>query len=290
MKKFISVIMSILIVGYCLVTPVYAIEQSQIEIPDGLTLENLLQLTFEEKIDLVDNCYTWNNNTNARYKSGEDDPTHSAITMAGISAFIADKGFWTAGTDGAMISLIIALYSLAPDKIEDESYTASNADHFYLVSTGKGLYGGTSASDKFVEYYDKAVTAQNTGNISEAAAHLGRALHYIQDVSVPHHTKFALTIAHSSYEAFCNDNIETYLADFDSTPNSFYVYAQTCEDFDLVPTVASFSTGYYDDVNNSLFKGDWDSTAETLTNYAAKMTSAVLYMFALECGLTLTAV
>lgn len=287
MKKFIAVIMSIFIIGSCLVAPAYAVEQSQIEIPDGMALEDFLQLTYEEKINLVDNCYSWNNNMNARYKSGEDDPTHSDITTAGLTAFIEDKGFWATGLDGIMISLTIALYSLAPDKIEDESYTASNADHFYLVSTGRGLYGGTSASDKFVEYYNKAVTAQNNGNTGDAAAHLGRALHYIQDVSVPHHTKFALTIGHSAYEAFCDENIETYLGDFDSTPNSFYAYSQTCEASDLVPMVASVSNEYYDDVKNSLFQSAWDSTADTLTNYAAQMTSVVLYMFALDCGLTL---
>ncbi len=290
MKKFLSIIMSILIAGCCFVTPTYAVEQSQIDIPINMTLEDFLQLTYEEQIDLVDNCYTWNNNTNARYKSGEDDPTHSDITTAGLAAFVSDKGFWATSSDGLMLSLIIALYSLAPDQTSDESFTISNADHFYLVSTGKGLYGGTSAAERFVEYYNKAVTAQNSGNSSEAAAHLGRALHYIQDITIPHHTKFALTLAHSQYEAFCDENIETYLGDFNSTPDSFYVYSQAYDASDLVPIVASVSTRYYDDVKNSLNKDAWSATANTLTNYAAQMTSAVLYMFALDCGLTLTAV
>ena len=287
-KRIVSIMLSVLIFSCCLFVPANAAEDTQVNIPEGMTLADFCELSYDEQIALIDGCDDWSTNVNARYKSGEDDPTHSDISAAGISAFIADKGFWATGTDGLGLALTIAIYSLAPDKVSDESYTASNADHFYLVSKGTGLYGGTSASERFEEYFNAAVKAQKAGNEEKAAEHLGRALHYIQDVTVPHHTKFALTVAHSNYEAFCDENIETYLGSYKTTASSFYKLGKDLALDELVPYVANISTKHYDNVKNSLKKDYWDSTARTLTNYSAGITSAVLYRFAIECGLTLT--
>lgn len=287
-KRIVAIVLALLVTSCCLFVPANAAEDTQVNIPEGMTLADFCELSYDEQIALIDGCYDWSTNVNARYKSGEDDPTHSDISAAGISAFIADKGFWATGTDGLGLALTIAIYSLAPDKVSDESYTASNADHFYLVSKGTGLYGGTSASERFEEYFNAAVKAQKAGNEEKAAEHLGRALHYIQDVSVPHHTKFALTVAHSKYEAFCDENIETYLGDYESTIESYYIIWKDLAIEDFVPTVAGVSTKYYDDVKNSAKQEKWDSTAKTLTRYSASVTSAVLYRFAIECDLTLT--
>lgn len=287
-KRIVSIILALLVTSCCLLVPANAAENTQVTIPEGMTLSDFCELSYDEQIALIDGCYDWSTNVNARYKSGEDDPTHAEISAVGISAFIGDKGFWSTGTEGLGLALTIVIYSLAPDKVSDESYTGMNADHFYLVSKGTGLYGGTSASERFEEYFNAAVKAQKAGNEEKAAEHLGRALHYIQDVTVPHHTKFALTAAHSNYEAFCAENIETYLESYETTASSFYKLGKNLEIDDLVPYVANISTKHYDNVKNSLKKDYWNSTARTLTNYSAGITSAVLYRFAIECDLTLT--
>lgn len=161
-KRIISAILVIGVILSIFTLPVSAYSQEKITIPQNMTLEDFLKLSNAEKNELVMSCCNFSNSySNARYKSGEKDPTHAAISSTAIGTFINDKGFWKNGAAGLNLALTISIYSLAPDQSDDEAYIFGNGDHFYVVSTGKGQgISGKSASDRFVEYFNKAVNEQ----------------------------------------------------------------------------------------------------------------------------------
>ena len=258
----------------------------------NLTLAEFLDLPFSAQKELVDeykeSIFPSTGNSNMRYKSSDENLTHTSVTMVAFLCLTNNKGFWATNTDALEIIFLASTYAAAPDLSDDEAYTASNTDHFYVPRTGKGLYGGTSASERFVEYYDKALNAQRNNDPLLAAQHLGRALHYLQDVTVPHHTISILTIAHAAYEKFCSTNIDTLLDGKETTNSLYYSDMRTKQKQAIVPYIAAYSNTYYDDVDSSLFQGHWDVIAETLMEYAVDQTAAMLYRFSLDAGLTLT--
>ncbi len=257
----------------------------------NMTIEEYRALTFEEREELIQNIYNvvFANESNARYKSGENDPTHQTITAQAVDAFINDKGFYTANSSTSVTHVLaLVVFSGAPDSVSDESYTASNADHFYLPDSGKGLlYSNRSAADAFEEYYNKALEQVQANNMTVAMKHLGRALHYLQDVTVPHHTVSALTVAHANYEAFCHDNIEDYISDISTVDSSTYnsVVSQNYES--IIASTARVANLYYDYVNDSGDTTYWNTVANRQTVIAVKKTAAVLYKFAIDASLTL---
>lgn len=302
LKKFKKIISFLLIVVFvmniCLIN-VYADEltyssNSILNTLDfDMTMEEYRALTFEEREILIAEAYErifpHDENANVRYKSGENDPTHQTITAQGIEAFMNDKGFFSNDvTLNVVYLLALVVYSGAPDEISDESYKASNYDHFYLPSTGEGLPPWErSASDAFVEYYYKAIDQIQRGNMETAMMHLGRALHYVQDVTVPHHTEYALTAAHYNYEAFCYENIEEYISDFTTVDTNSYNSILTTACSTIVESTARVANLYYNYVDYSFDTSYWDTVARRQTVAATKRTATILYKFAVDASLTL---
>ncbi len=298
-KKIISItLIAVFVINICLFNT-YAEEltypdNSDLDMFDfDMTMDEYRELTFEEREILIAEAYErifpQDENANARYKSGENDPTHQTITAQAVDAFINDKGFYTANSTTSVTHVLaLVVFSAAPDSITDESYRASNSDHFYLPETGKGLLGAQrSAADAFEEYYNKALEQVQNNNITTALKHLGRALHYVQDVTVPHHTESALTVAHANYEAFCYDNIEEYIGDITTVDTSSYntVLSQDCSS--IIASTARVSNLYYDYVHYSGDTTYWDTVASRQTVVAVKKTAAVLYKFSVDASLTL---
>ncbi len=261
-----------------------------------MTVDEFFALSFNEQLEIVDRCYelTYPNNnssnSSARYKSSEDDPTHQYIATLALSILSRDKGFWLVGTEGVGVILRIALLASAPDNSEDESYTLGNLDHFYVISTGKGFLGGKSSNDRFIEYYNKAVTAQKSGDNYLAAEHLGRALHYVQDASVPHHTVGYTSLSHANYEAFCAENCESYLEDLEDADetNTLYQSIKIRATSEIVSYEANYSNGFLDSVDNSLNKSKWENTARHLMKRSTNVSAAIMYKFAVDSNLTLS--
>ena len=104
--------------------------------------------------------------------------------------------------------------AVASDKPDEEENSASTFIwHFYDPDTGKTYTGGsTTARTKLVEHYNAAVSAYNAGNITNAMDRLGRACHYVQDLSEPHHAsnKTVLNSKHGDFEDFVNENRSDY--------------------------------------------------------------------------------
>ena len=249
-----------------------------------MSIEEFFALPYSVRDEILNDLILeeFGENQNARYTSGDNDPTHQNVTSAGINILKNTKGFWTNNTN--QIELLMT-YSAAPDKLTDSSYTIGNTDHFYVVSTGNGLLGGTSAADKFVEYYNKAVTAQNANNSSTAMKHLGRALHYLQDVSVPYHTVSTVTTEHANYETYCYQCCFSFLGSLPTMTSDDYDAVMQCTLRTYLINMATLSNSYYNSVINN--SNNWLSVARTLMKTSAKNTAAVLYRFSRDTGLSL---
>lgn len=289
-KRFLSGIF-VVVLMLNLVFPVYAAEE---QLPE-LTLEDFAAMTFNQRRTVIDmykneilNIEDDTPSISPAYKSGENDPCHQLITSTAIVELMNDYGFWESGSEGLVSALTISLASALPDMEGDESYEYGNCDHFYCVPFGTGMnVTKNSAEDSFIEYYNKAVAAMKQNNKTTAYQHLGRALHYSQDVTVPHHTAGALTIAHYNYEAFCYNNAEAILANIPSMTASDYQYLRTSTLGNIVVTAANYAHQYYFSVDNSLSTGSWYNVANILMPYSARRTAGILYRFAYDCGLTL---
>lgn len=184
--------------------------------------------------------------------------------------------------------LALVVYSAAPDDPNDISNITLNTDHFYNPETGEGFVGANrSAVDAFEDFYERALNSVQSNDMETAMMHLGRALHFLQDVTVPHHTADAGTIAHANYEAFCHENIEDYIGDITTVEASLYnlLLSQDCDT--IIESTARVANLYYDYVHYSGNRTYWDTVASRQTVVAVKRTAAILYKFSVDASLTL---
>ena len=283
----------VLILLFSFATPAFAISK---EPALELTIEEYADLPISSRLAILEayqqEIYGDDDNTpsiSPQYKSGEDDPCHSIITSTAIVVLMNNYGFWQSGSEGLVSALTISLASALPDQIGDESYRLFNSDHFYAVPSGSGLHSTSrSASDSFVEYYNKAVSAMRQNNTADAYQHLGRALHYAQDVTVPFHTLNYLTPPHSYYEDYCYKNAESILANTTSMATSDYQFLRTTALSNIIISTATYANGFLSTIS-SLLRDDaaYSRVAPTLMPYAARRTAGILYRFAMDCGLSL---
>lgn len=145
-----------------------------------------------------------------QWKSGnadkflENSKTHEWITSVACSVLMTDKGFFSnkAG-DMLVYTLEIILGSIQPDNKKDSEHVAGNANHFYDPDTGLGLNALSTNNAKVaaVKYYNEAVTAAKNKDMTRMCDRLGRCLHFIQDINVPHHAANLATLTHADFES-----------------------------------------------------------------------------------------
>jgi phospholipase C len=100
-----------------------------------------------------------------------------------------------------------------PDSNENEN--GLFIGHFYDPDTGKSIFQYTSptARTRLVSWYNNAVSQYRAGNISMAMTYLGRALHYAEDLSTPHHAANLAAYAsyHLEYEQWVQEHQTNYI-------------------------------------------------------------------------------
>lgn len=129
--------------------------------------------------------------------------------------------------------------------------------------------------------YNMAVAAANRGDMDAAYEHIGRCLHYVQDVNVPHHSAniTALNPAHRSFEQFAFNNQESYLSEYESISSGNYSNATTMSVGEITHLAASNSKPMSSQVNNILNKSMWNHVAGACMRNSARYSAIVLYKF-----------
>ncbi len=149
-------------------------------------------------------------NTKIKWSSGGIDHTHQYLVSRGITILENDKGYNAAKVfyDYAPTILYNADW---PDQYETDGITYKG--HFYDVKTGKNWLGGTSptAKTRFIYWAEKAKLFYNT-NIKKSMQSLGRALHYLADMNVPHHAQNHIVgiSDHSNFEKWVDVRRKNY--------------------------------------------------------------------------------
>jgi phospholipase C len=152
------------------------------------------------------NMFSLNGEISPQWKGGGRTYTHQYITR--VALIILSNDLISNPLDDYVEELAEA--SDKPD--EDENSLFTYKWHFYDPNTGESYSGSTSALDKLVEHYNAAVSEYNSGDIDSAMDRLGRACHYVEDLSEPHHAanKTVLNSNHGDFEEFVNDNRSDY--------------------------------------------------------------------------------
>jgi hypothetical protein len=100
--------------------------------------------------------------------------------------------------------------------------------HFHHPWTHRGYLSGKSSADVTTELVANAIGYWRAGKKSEALYQLGRTLHLLQDIFVPHHAGLTAVRGHGALENYLLDNWEPYKV----TNGGYYEWEESFYDKD----------------------------------------------------------
>lgn len=220
---------------------------------------------------------------------------HAAITATACNILMNDKGFFKNDPlEMVVLILILSVASAMPD--EDESDQAF-AGHFFDPDSLNNYNGNSdyTASTNAYDHFHAAMDAIEDNNEDLAFDELGRCLHYVQDINVPHHAAniHALYplygLSHSAFENFAYDKLEEesvegytgepYLSTYTSIASSYYTTAQNTSVKNLVKAAATTAKSRITYVRNVASQSAWPSEARSALKNAARYSAMILYRF-----------
>ncbi|GFI22675.1 phospholipase C [Lachnospiraceae bacterium] len=223
-------------------------------------------------------------NANARFKSGGVDHTHQYILASALIILNNDKGSSILTNKNYSENLLIN--TDWPDELGNETDYGTFAGHFYDPDTKDNWLGQTSptAKTRAINYFNSAVSAYESGNISQAIVFLGRGTHYIADINEPHHASnyTALNSNHTEFEKFVDDNRALYKIENNSLNMGFYVEATNTKLDTLIDEMAHESKALYPKAMNANM---YDEAASLCINNAIVRVTQYLYKFATTTGI-----
>ena len=217
---------------------------------------------------------------------------HEGITAQACAILINDKGFFAADAASAVvITLSISLASLLPDK--DEIGNPIFVGHFYDPETNMNYDDSTTntAKTNAVAHYNTAIQAARNGNTATAFEYLGRCLHYVQDANEPHHAandiaSLGILTAHSLFETYAFNNIDSFLSNYNSIANSYYTTATSTSITILTHNAAVEAKSHFEDVRSAIFRTNWPNAADACLKNAARYSAMVMYRFAVKSNIS----
>ena len=213
----------------------------------GETVEGSIGVTDEKEVlDIVYNVLTEINEEfppeiEANWASGDQGDTnfgtHGYIASRGAHIVKNVNGTMTSYLTASRISSIVK-GSVLPDK--DET-TDAFAGHFYGENGKNYLGGDMTAYWNFNRHYKQAVSLFKSGSTSASLVELGRALHYINDIAMPHHSmnKIAGVSRHTQFEKYVEGKFSSYaLGSVSTTTLNSYTSKSTKSIADSTATLA----------------------------------------------------
>lgn len=311
-KTAISLLLSMVLLGFTVFT-IPAFAEDTFDIND-YSIEDLQYMTPEEKIKLISdyvNTYNplgikdaYNSNevkyssmlepdVNPVWKSSNDNDdefaTHQLMTLQAFLCSVNDCGFYdTDGTTALGISLTLAAASGLPDK-EANQIASGFVGHFYDSDTQKNWAGSkkNTAKTNCQKHFTNAITRlqQNTHpdlngeDFQYVLIELGKALHYVQDASEPHHSnnKLAGSSSHTQFETFANENISKYIDDLSHCTAYYYNVAGYNDADGVAHEAAVISKPYYQYVSSLTDRSTWDYGALHTTQNAVGFSAGLIY-------------
>ena len=177
----------------------------------------------------------------------------------------------------------LKLGSVKPDFDETDN---GFAWHFY-GENGKNYLGGTTtAYSKFIEHYNDAVDRYDESNstaVWDSMLILGRALHYLQDLNVPHHASNAIAVEtnHLQFEALAERNMESYA--ITSVTSSYLTTISRQALGTTADNSAEYARDWYTEATSLIESTNLEAVEATL-KHAQKDTAGILYKFMIDVG------
>lgn len=254
-------------------------------VAEDLPLTNSADLT-DENGTVSTQWTSGKNNSEGEYT---EDGSHEYISAIACAVLNNDKGFFSTDTGAnIIIALYISLASMLPDTDEREP---AFVGHFYNPDTQKNYVGSTTntARTNAERHFKAALLSASNGAMDEVYEHLGRCLHYVQDVNVPHHAANVTGVnpSHSAFEKYAFENQEAYLENFETIPASNYRNAYSWNIGTITHKAAAEAKPMISHVNNILDKSEWSEYARITMQNAARYSAMAIYRFAMESSLTL---
>ncbi|MBQ4103563.1 MAG: hypothetical protein IJC90_03780 [Clostridia bacterium] len=271
------------------------------------TLDDLSEMTPEEYTQLIrdfervydpfdsyeETVTETTTNPNARWTTGTinsageytEEGCHEYITSIACLVLLNDKGFFANNATGAVvITLYISLASLLPD--QDEIGLTPFAGHFYNPKTGRNyaLSKTNVAPKNAQEHYTNAINEMKAGNQDVAFEELGRCLHYVQDLCVPHHAANItfLNASHTAFEEYAFEHAEEFIGDCETIHRLSYSENATKTVEKLAHNAAFTAYQYKDCVNDIDNQGSWRKYANLSLENAVDYSAVVMYQFGLD--------
>lgn len=215
------------------------------------------------------------------WTSGDPDSanplTHGYITQVAYDLLRDDNLAADTFYSGQRTALVRG--SVLPDADETDGVFAW---HFYGPDGTNWQGGSITAYTKCIEHYENAVDLYVAGFESEAMEVLGRALHYLQDINVPHHVMNAIAgiTNHKQFENYAEENRYSY--EVTGLTPSIYTDADHSLGT-IIDDYAETARDWYDDAASNN-KSDWDVAAGACVRNSQRATATVLYKFMYDVG------
>ncbi len=219
--------------------------------------------------------------------------THQLITLEAFARFVEKHGFYSDadGTDALVISLLLAAGSGLPDIDETDWGFAA---HFYDPDSGKNFLGqdDPTAKTRTASHYNIAYNILSSNfhmdllsdDFARVMEELGRALHYLQDLCVPHHAsnKIAVLTNHSDFEEYVKITMEGYLENPPATVCYYHATALNNSVGYLAHCAATIAKPKYESIKDG---DNFYSVGKSCVWEAVYFSEALIYKLFYECSI-----
>lgn len=263
MKKLIACLLCIMLLG---VQVAYAADN--VSVSEKVLPENGIHETLPEAMISP----TW--------ASGSQS-THQFIVEKALA--ILKKSYPSSFLDKYTATL--KTYADWPDIYETDGLSPFQG-HFYDPDSGRNYTGisNPTAKTRLVSWYNQAVSTYKTGTVAVSMQHLGRALHYVGDLSCPLHAAnlTAMNSEHSAYENWVRNHQTSYIET--STSSSTYSWARRTSVSDMGHNFAVNAKPWASSVrysgNETAYR---NATSETLPK-SQRNAVAIMFKFLVDVG------
>ena len=181
--------------------------------------------------------------------------------------------------------------NLMAGTIEPDINESNPGAHYYIYSESSSAVGNyyknakgnysRSARTNFEEHYSTALNMYFSGHEDKAFNSLGKAIHYLSDIScTAHSTEMTYSIfdnknPHKVYETYVTNNSDKFIA---STANDTYDYVLSSPFSEILNNLSKQSSQYGYEASSNIPEF-YDKSIENTVPVAEKLTAALLNRF-----------
>ncbi len=219
-----------------------------------------------------------------QFTSGGSTHTHQYIVSNALTILKNDQGYSL--LNNSTNTSTLKTYTDWPDKIGNESDSATFSGHFYNPYTGKSWTGSKTknAMTRATGYFNDALTQAKQGNMEEALVLIGKGTHYVSDMNEPHHASnlTALNSNHSAFEKYVDQNLSSFYISGNTLDVSLYTEAKEQSISKILKDGAFYA---YDLQYMAQEKDTYFEAADLCVKHAIVNVAQYLYAFGIEAGI-----